>query len=149
MEAFWNNLVEAFQNPIELLGIIASSVGISLLFGLRGFVKKKGVGYIVKVAFHYAIDLVTKNTDALTKDQAEDKKKLVNGLLQTPEIKNFMQQLNDRAIDEIDRVQGRLNDLNAKMALDYVKENPEIYKAYQAERSRLTDKLAKLNEEIS
>ena len=147
MEFLFENIKDLAQQPTELMLTIFSTVGLIVLASVRRWFKKGGIRKVIKMSFGYVIHLVSQNSESLTDEEAEEKKKLVDGIVNLPELAPYFDKADAKFEQIIDDYEGRINDINAKLEINSVK--GDVRGAFIEEKKKLEDKLVVLYEKAN
>jgi hypothetical protein len=147
MEFLFENIKDLAQQPTELMLTIFSTVGLIVLASVRRWFKKGGIRKVIKMSFGYVIHLVSQNSESLTEEEAEEKKKLVDGIVNLPELAPYFDKADAKFEQIIDDYEGRINDINAKLEINSVK--GDVRGAFIEEKKKLEDKLVVLYEKAN
>ena len=147
MEVLFENVKGLLQQPTNLMLTAFSTVGLIVLASVRRWFKKGGIRKIIKMSFGYVIHLVSQNSESLTEEEAEEKKKLVDGIVNLPELAPYFDKADAKFEQIIDDYEGRINDINAKLELDVIQGNTRT--AFLEERKKLKGKLVVLYEKAN
>jgi hypothetical protein len=147
MEFLFENIKDLAQQPTELMLTIFSTVGLIVLASVRRWFKKGGIRKVIKMSFGYVIHLVSQNSESLTDEEVEEKKKLVDGIVNLPELAPYFDKADAKFEQIIDDYEGRINDINAKLEITSVK--GDVRGAFIEEKKKLEDKLVVLYEKAN
>ena len=147
MEFLFENIKDLAQQPTELMLTIFSTVGLIVLASVRRWFKKGGIRKVIKMSFGYVIHLVSQNSESLTEEEVEEKKKLVDGIVNLPELAPYFDKADAKFEQIIDDYEGRINDINAKLEINSVK--GDVRGAFIEEKKKLEDKLVVLYEKAN
>jgi len=147
MEFLFENIKDLAQQPTELMLTIFSTVGLIVLASVRRWFKKGGIRKVIKMSFGYVIHLVSQNSESLTDEEAKEKKKLVDGIVNLPELAPYFDKADAKFEQIIDDYEGRINDINAKLEINSVK--GDVRGAFIEEKKKLEDKLVVLYEKAN
>ena len=147
MEFLFENIKDLAQQPTELMLTIFSTVGLIVLASVRRWFKKGGIRKVIKMSFGYVIHLVSQNSESLTNEEVEEKKKLVDGIVNLPELAPYFDKADAKFEQIIDDYEGRINDINAKLEINSVK--GDVRGAFIEEKKKLEDKLVVLYEKAN
>jgi hypothetical protein len=90
---------------------------------------------------------VSQNSESLTEEEAKEKKKLVDGIVNLPELAPYFDKADAKFEQIIDDYEGRINDINAKLEINSVK--GDVRGAFIEEKKKLEDKLVVLYEKAN
>ena len=142
----WLNIKETFTDPIKLMSFLVLMItGGGIRSGIKYFKKGNGTKKLIKMAFGYMIDLFSKSE--LSDEERLEKEKLINGILNTPELQKYFDKADIKIEETLEYYLGRINDLKAKLDQPHIK--GEIRDNYIAELERLVKKVAELNEKLA
>jgi len=147
MEFLFENIKDLAQQPTELMLTIFSTVGLIVLASVRRWFKKGGIRKVIKMSFGYVIHLVSQNSESLTDEEAKEKKKLIDGIVNLPELAPYFDKADAKFEQIIDDYEGRINDINAKLEINSVK--GDVRGAFIEEKKKLEDKLVVLYEKAN
>jgi len=147
MEFLFENIKDLAQQPTELMLTIFSTVGLIVLASVRRWFKKGGIRKVIKMSFGYVIHLVSQNSESLTDEEVEEKKKLIDGIVNLPELAPYFDKADAKFEQIIDDYEGRINDINAKLEINSVK--GDVRGAFIEEKKKLEDKLVVLYEKAN